>query len=147
MGEASSPLGMIELAATTLYVSDLDAALVWYEEKLGLQPVSVGRDEHPYASFLAGGTFIVLEPRQAALEPATFGSDTTTVNLVIDREPTDVREELVRRGVSCSAVVASPHFHSFLVRDDDGNRFYVTRPATRQARSDVERAAGASPTR
>jgi catechol 2,3-dioxygenase-like lactoylglutathione lyase family enzyme len=127
MAEASGPLGTIQLAATTLYVSDLDVSLRWYEEKLGLRPVMTGSDGHAYATFQMGAALVVLEPREAALEPAAFGTDSATVNVVIDRDPAEVRDELLGRGVSCSHVVESG-FRSFLVRDPDGNRFYVTRP-------------------
>lgn len=133
-----SPFDRIELAATTLYVSDLDAAVAWYEEKLGLLPVAVGRDGHGYASFLMGAGIVVLEPLEAALEPTELGSDNATVNLVVTRDPAEVREDLLERGVVCGPLVPSPNFLSFLVRDPDGNRFYVTRPVTEVARDAVE---------
>jgi catechol 2,3-dioxygenase-like lactoylglutathione lyase family enzyme len=131
MADAGGPLGMIEMAATSLYVSDIDAAVAWYEEKFGLQPAMAGTDGHRYASYLMGGAFVVLEPREAALEAPTPGPEATTVNLIVDRDPALVREDLVGRGVPCSELVASPHYLSFLVRDLDGNRFYVTRPHKR----------------
>lgn len=134
------PLGAIGLAATTFYVTDLDAALAWYDEKLGLQPLTLGTDAERYASFLVGGSILVLEPRSAALEAAAPGSESTTVNLLVDRDPGDVRSDLVRRGVECGRLVESPHYRSFLVRDLDGNRFYVSRPATDAAKADVDHA-------
>ena len=87
MADAESPLGMIQLAATSFYVSDIDAAVAWYDEKFGLQPAMAGVDGHRYASFVLGGSFVVLEPREAALEPADPGPETTTVNLIVDRDP------------------------------------------------------------
>lgn len=128
MADADSPLGVIQLAATSFYVSDIDAAVAWYDEKFGLQPAMAGVDGHRYASFVLGGSFVVLEPREAALEPADPGPETTTVNLIVDRDPRDVRDSLQGRGVACGELVASPNYLSFLVRDLDGNRFYVTRP-------------------
>jgi catechol 2,3-dioxygenase-like lactoylglutathione lyase family enzyme len=131
MGE--SPLGTIDLAATSLYVSDLDAAVSWYEEMLGLRPMVVDSDGHGYASYLIGKTIVVLEPFEAALEPGKRGEETATINLVVSRDPTEVRDDLIERGVACGPLVASPNFLSFLVRDQDGNRFYVTRPVSQQA--------------
>lgn len=131
MADAGGPLGKVELAATTLYVSDFDAAVAWYEDKLGLRPAMTGTDGHHYASFVLGGGLVVLEPREAALEAPGPGSEATTVNLVVDRDPALVREDLLADGVKCGGLVASPNFLSFLVRDPDGNRFYVTRPRTR----------------
>ena len=122
-----SPLGTISLVAVTLYVANMDKALAWYAEILGLTPMSEGSDGHRYAAFSLGGSVVVLEPIEAALEPAERGSENTTLNVVIDRDPVEVREELLGRGVSCGEIVLS-NFASFLMRDLDGNRFYVTRP-------------------
>ena len=128
MSDQQSPLGKIELAATSFYVSDIDAAMAWYREKFGLEPAMAGTDGHRYASYLMGGAFVVLEPREAALEAPAIGPEWTTVNLIVDRDPAEAREELRARGVPCGELVTSPHYLSFLVRDPDGNRFYVTRP-------------------
>ena len=136
MGESTSPLGNIQLAATTFYVADLDAALRWYEQKLGLTPISVGKDGHRYASFVLGSAILVLEPIEAALEPAALGTENATINLVVDEDPLAVRDQLVQRDVSCGPPVES-NFVSFLVRDLDGNRFYVTRPANQAAQDSV----------
>jgi catechol 2,3-dioxygenase-like lactoylglutathione lyase family enzyme len=142
MGEIESPLGTIQLAATTFYVADLDAALGWYEEKLGLTPVSVGKDGHRYASFVLGRAILVLEPIEAALEPTALGAENTTINLVVDEDPLVVRDQLLQRDVPCGPAVVS-NFVSFLVRDLDGNRFYVTRPANQTAEDSVADAATA----
>ena len=139
----AQPLGEIGLAATTFYVSDLDTALAWYEETLGLEPMTVGTDGDRYAAYLVGGSILVLEPRAAAMEPANPGSESTTINLVTDKDPAAVRAELVLRGVVCSDIVGSPHYSSFLIRDLDGNRFYVSRPVTEEARQDLTDAASA----
>ncbi len=133
-----SPLGAISLAATTLYVRDLDAAVDWYRDMLGLEPMIVGRDRHGYAAYQLGPSILVLEPLEAAMEPAEPGSESTTVNLVINGDPASVREELLRRGVTCGRMVPSPNYQSFLIRDPDGNRFYVTRPTTGEAREQLE---------
>ena len=138
MTESNNPLGLVHLAATTLYVRDLDAAVAWYREMLGLEPVVMGRDQHGYAAYQLGPSILVLEPVEAALEPQEPGSESATVNLVIDRDPAAVREELMRRGVTCGRIVPSPNFHSFLMRDLDGNRFYVTKPVTAEAQEQLE---------
>ena len=138
MSASNNPLGGISLAATTLYVHDLDAAIDWYRDTLGLEPMVVGRDQHAYAAYQLGPSVLVLEPMEAAMEPADPGSESTTVNLVIDRDPAPVREELLRRGVTCGRMVSSPNHQSFLMRDRDGNRFYVTRPTTEEAREQLE---------
>jgi catechol 2,3-dioxygenase-like lactoylglutathione lyase family enzyme len=139
MSDVEGPLGTVGLLAVTLYVSDLDAAIGWYGERLGLEPMSQGKDGHRFASFLIGGAIVVLEPIEAALEPKDPGSESTTLNVVTERDPAEVRAELVRRGVSCGEIVSSPNYSSFLMRDLDGNRFYVTKAHTEAARG-AERA-------
>lgn len=141
MTDSNRPFGAIALAATTLYVRDLDTAVAWYRESLGLEPMVIGRDTHAYAAYQLGPSILVLEPIEAAMEPAPPGSESTTVNLVIDRDPNQVREELIKRGVSCGRIVTS-NFHSFLMRDLDGNRFYITRPVTKDARDRLEATVG-----
>ena len=141
-----SPLGTIGLVAVTLYVTDLDVALAWYADKLGLEPMSVGADGHRYAAFSMGGAIVVLEPIEAALEPEARGRENTTLNVMVDRDPIEVRAELESRGVTCGELAVSPNYVSFLTRDLDGNRFYVSRAASDQARRDVEdTAAGVTP--
>jgi catechol-2,3-dioxygenase len=132
-----SPLGNVSLVAVTLYVSDLDKALAWYDEVLGLTPMNEGSDGHRFAAFSIGGVIVVLEPIEAALEPAPRGSENTTLNVMVDRDPVVVRDELVARGVACSDIVVS-NFVSFLARDLDGNRFYISRAAHPEAQRGVD---------
>jgi catechol-2,3-dioxygenase len=141
---ADSPLGSIGLVAVTLYVADLDAALAWYADNLGLEPMSQGSDGHRFAAFSLGGAIVVLEPIEAALEPASRGAENTTLNVMVDRDPADVRSDLLSRGVSCGELVFS-NYVSFLTRDLDGNRFYISRAATDQARRAVENTAAGTP--
>jgi catechol 2,3-dioxygenase-like lactoylglutathione lyase family enzyme len=143
-----SPLGSIQMVACTLYVADLDIAIVWYDEKLGLRPMEVGVDADRFAAFSIGGAIVVLEPMEAALEPSSLGSENTTLNVLIDRDPVVVRAELVNQGVSCSDLAVSPNYVSFLLRDIDGNRFYISRAATEEGRLAIQDAASAmtSPT-
>jgi catechol 2,3-dioxygenase-like lactoylglutathione lyase family enzyme len=128
MTDDQGPLGVIDLAATTMYVADLDAAISWYETVLGLRPLMVGTDGHRYATYQLGGALVVLEPIEAAIEPAAPGSESTTINLIVKRDASTVRKDLMDRGASCSEIVPSPHYNSFLMRDRDGNRFYVAQP-------------------
>ena len=126
--DIQSPLGTVDAAVTSLYVADLDAAIRWYQTALGLNPVSLGDDIHPHAAYRLGGSLVVLEPIEEALEPAVPASENTTINLVVRRDAGEVRAELLRRGVRCSGMADSPQFSSFLIRDLDGNRFYVSQP-------------------
>jgi catechol 2,3-dioxygenase-like lactoylglutathione lyase family enzyme len=140
MSKPEGPLGHVGMVATTLYVSDIDQATNWYRDKLGLEPAMNGSDGHRYAGYLLGGVFVVLEPIEAALESAGPGAESTTVNLVVESEPAAVRDALLARGVECGSLVESPGFSSFLVRDLDGNRFYVTKPLSSLGEESVRRA-------
>src|SRR4051812_11524809 len=136
---ASGLLGKINMAATTLYVSDLDKAIDWYRDKLGLEPATTGADEFRFAGYLLGGVFVVLEPMEAAAEPEGAGAGNTTVNLIVEDDPAALYDSLLANGVFCSSLGESPGFVSFLLRDLDGNRFYVTRPHSSEAQEQVQR--------
>ena len=140
MNSAKGPLGVVNMAATTLYVSDIDKAIDWYRDKLGLEPAMPGTDEFRYAGYLLGGVFVVLEPIEAAVEAVGPGAGSTTVNLIVENDPAVVRDALMARGVVCGPLVESPGYVSFLMRDLDGNRFYLTRPHSSQAQASVRRA-------
>ncbi len=135
-----SPLGSVGLVAITLYVADLDAALNWYADKLGLEPMSIGSDGHRFAAFSIGGAIVVLEPIEAALEFVSPRSENTTLNVMVDRDPAEVRADLLIKGVSCGELVHS-NYVSFLIRDLDGNRFYISRAATDEAQRAVDQTA------
>jgi catechol 2,3-dioxygenase-like lactoylglutathione lyase family enzyme len=140
MGDGGG-LGKVSLAAPSLYVADVDAAVEWYRDKLGLEPVARGKDAHPYVSYHLGGIFFALEPLEAALDADGLGRGSTTINLLTERDPAEVHAKLTKRGVKCTRLVESPHYSSFLIRDLDGNRFYVSRPTTDQGRDEVGYAA------
>src|SRR5688500_14372091 len=108
MSSAEGPLGVVNMVATTLYVSDIDKAIVWYRDKLGLEPAMAGTDGHRHAAYLLGGGFVVLEPIEAALEAVGPGAESTTINVLVENDPAVAREELLARGVGCGPLVESP---------------------------------------
>jgi catechol 2,3-dioxygenase-like lactoylglutathione lyase family enzyme len=140
MSSAEGPLGVVNMAATTLYVSDIDKAIDWYGDKLGLEPAMAGTDDFRYAGYLLGGVFVVLEPIEAAVEAVGPGAESTTVNVIVENDPAVVRDALMARGVACGPLGESPGYVSFLMRDLDGNRFYVTRAHSSEAQASVGRA-------
>jgi catechol 2,3-dioxygenase-like lactoylglutathione lyase family enzyme len=137
LADIQSPLGPIDIAPTSLYVADFAAAIRWYEDALGLQPVSIGDEIHPFAAFQLGASLIVLEPIEEAWEPAPPGSGNATINILVSRDASEIRQELLRRGVRCSEMANTVHYHSFLIRDPDGNRFYISQPVSQQAEENV----------
>lgn len=134
----TDPLGNLSMAADSLYVADLDASIAWYRDNLGLEPIHVGKDKHPFATYAVGGFLFVLEPMRALWQGAgVTGSGAATINLVTDRSAADVLADLRARGVDCSDVVDSPGFSSFLFTDPDGNRFYIAQPISERAKAEV----------
>jgi catechol 2,3-dioxygenase-like lactoylglutathione lyase family enzyme len=120
---------LVSYAAVTLYVDDIDVSVRWYADVLGLHPADRAADEFPYARYEVGRLALVLEPAYAATDPVD--SDRTgaaALNLVVDRDPADIRNGLVAQGVDCTEIHESPKFATFLLRDPDGHRLYVTRP-------------------
>jgi hypothetical protein len=99
--------------------------------------VSIGDEIHPHAAYQLGASLIVLEPIEAALEPSAPGSESTTINIMVSRDASDIRRELLRRGVRCSEMADSIHYSSFLIRDLDGNRFHISQPLSEQAEREV----------
>ena len=137
----SDPDGPLDIAmlATTVYVADLDEAIEWYRDKLGFEPTTRGTDEWRFAGYLLGGVFLVLEPAEAGLDIAGPGSESTTLNVVVNNDPRTIYETLTARGVACTEPTVSPGYVSFLMRDLDGNRFYITNPHSPDAQAEVQR--------
>lgn len=134
-------LGTLSMMATSLYVRDMAAAVDWYRDVLGVEPIFEGSDAHPYATYQVGSALFVLEPTDALWQgKGMTGSGAATLNLITDREPADVLSDLRAKGADCSDIVDSPGFSSFLVTDPDGNRFYVTKPVNQKAVDEVAEA-------
>ena len=82
---------------------------------------------------------------RSLLEPTVPASENTTINLLVRRDASEVRAELLSRGVRCTDMVDTPQFSSFLLRDLDGNRFYVSQPLSDDAQRRVADAARSDP--
>jgi catechol 2,3-dioxygenase-like lactoylglutathione lyase family enzyme len=119
----------LRAAAVTFYVGDVAASIEWYREALGLEPVAVTEDAFPYAVYDVSGLRLVLEPAHAATDG--HDSDRTgaaALNLVVTGDLEPIRQALLDAGSACTEIKRSPRFESFLVRDPDGHRVYLSRP-------------------
>jgi catechol 2,3-dioxygenase-like lactoylglutathione lyase family enzyme len=120
------------MIATVLRVRDVSASIVWYREKLGLEPVHVGADgpEHPFASFSIAGSIVSLwqlpSGQDRSIDDAE-GSSYVVVVMNADLEP--VREALAADGVTVTEVRRSAQNELVWFYDLDGNRFELSRPA------------------
>jgi len=77
MSSAEGPLGVVNMAATTLYVADLDKAIDWYREKLGLESAMAGTDALRHAAYLFGSAIVT-----PALMASEFDQTDDTIDFV-----------------------------------------------------------------
>lgn len=117
----------------TLYVSDLDAAIRFYTEALGLT-LRMRAGGH-WAEVVAGKGFVIgLHPARAGRKPGTAGA--VQIGLLATAPLESVLETLEGRGVDVDdAVVDAGHGLRFAnLRDPDGNEIYLwerSKPAPR----------------
>ena len=114
---------MITGGNATVYVSNMDKAVSFYTETLGLKLVARYNDH--WATVQAGGTTIGLHPAtQGYPGPGTKGA--VMVGLET-RTPLDAEiESLTARGVKFTgAVVRSPSGNFVDLEDPDGNPMYL----------------------
>jgi len=126
---ARTMLGMIDGGNATIYVTDMDRAVAFYTETLGLDLV-YRAGEH-WASVTAGGFEIGLHPA-GAHTPAAGTTGAVTVGLSVD-EPIDrVVAVLLARGVTFRGPVVDdgPVKLAFFT-DPDGNELYLAEDTTR----------------
>lgn len=118
------------MAATVLRVRSVAASVEWYRDKLGLEPIHVGRDgpAHPIASFAIAGSVVSLW--QLPPDTATVSAPDTSsyVVVVMDGDLSAARNLLVERGVEVGELRRSEYHQFFWFDDIDGNRFELSRP-------------------
>lgn len=115
---------MISAGTATVYVSDMDAAIRFYSEILGLKLTN--RFGNAWATVQVGETLVIgLHPRSAHHpEPGTKGS--VQIGLVLRDEPiTEFAARLRRHGVEVSDIIESQEANYVSFADPDGNPIYV----------------------
>jgi catechol 2,3-dioxygenase-like lactoylglutathione lyase family enzyme len=113
-------------------VRDVQAAVAWYRDKLGLAPSKVGADgpEHPFAAYEVGGLRLGLWQLPPDTARAREEADRNTyVVFTTDDDPEALRELLRERRVSVGRLQRSEGNAFFWFYDLDGNRFEVSRAA------------------
>jgi catechol 2,3-dioxygenase-like lactoylglutathione lyase family enzyme len=119
------------MVATIVRVRDVAAAVTWYREKLGLEPIHVGSDgpEHPTAAYAIAGSVVSLWqlPPGGARVPEDNDRNTYVVAVMSgDLEP--ARRVLVERGVDVGEIRRSDNNEFVWFHDIDGNRWELSRP-------------------
>lgn len=108
----------------TVFVSDMDAAVSFYTETLGLKLND--RYENEWASIdVGGGMLIGLHP-QSTLRPPPGSKGSISVGLHVDEPIEKVTDELARRGVRFSGpIVNDQAVRLAYFTDPDGNELYL----------------------
>ena len=95
------------MAVTVLRARKVDASVVWYRDKLGLEPLHVGADGpgHPFATFSVAGSVVTLWQLPQGQARATEVDDTGSyMVIVLDADLESVRIALAENGVRVSEV-------------------------------------------
>lgn len=113
---------MITGGNATLYVYDLDRAVEFYTETLGLKLQS--RFENEWASVFAPGGFMIglHSVRDDRPEPGTDGS--ITIGLWVDEKLEDVQAHYEARGVNFRGHIVNEVVRLAYFTDPDGNLLY-----------------------
>jgi len=130
---------MITGGNATIYVSDMDAAVRFYTEVLGLKLTN--RFGNHWATVLAGNTLLVgLHPwKETYPRPGTKGS--VQIGLIVSQGETiqQLAARLRGHGVAVSGIIESQESNYITFEDPDGNPIYVgdwdytSEPAPREA--------------
>lgn len=116
---------MITGGNATIYVSDMDAAVRFYTDVLGLKLTN--RFGNHWATVLAGNTLLVgLHPwKEKYPRPGTKGS--VQIGLIVSQGETiqQLATRLRGRGVAVSGVIESQEGNYLTFEDPDGNPIYV----------------------
>jgi catechol 2,3-dioxygenase-like lactoylglutathione lyase family enzyme len=118
------------MVSTILRVRDVAASVIWYREKLGLEPVHVGSDgpDHPFAAYSIAGSVVSLWQLPVGRTRVLLDNDTNTyVVVVTNNELETVRRTLAGRGVEVGDVRRSANNEFLWFLDLDDNRFEVSR--------------------
>jgi catechol-2,3-dioxygenase len=123
--------GNASMVTTILRVRDVAASVVWYREKLGLEPIHVGSDgpDHPIASYAIAGALVSLWQLPPDHSRVREHNDLNSyVCAVTTNELESARQSLVERGVDVGEIRRSANHEFVWFHDLDGNRFELSRP-------------------
>jgi catechol 2,3-dioxygenase-like lactoylglutathione lyase family enzyme len=116
---------MITGGTATIYVSDMDAAVRFYTEVLGL--TLTNRFGNHWATVLAGTTLLIgLHPwKEQFPRPGTKGS--VQIGLIVSHGETiqQLATRLRGHGVAVSGIIESQEGNYLTFEDPDGNAIYV----------------------
>lgn len=115
---------MISGGNATVYVSDMDAAVRFYSEILGLKVTN--RFGNHWATVRAGHTLVIGLHPWSTKYPAPGTKGSVQIGLVWRDEPiTALAERLRKHGIEVSGIIASQEANYIQFADPDGNPIYV----------------------
>ena len=120
------------MVTTILRVRDVSASVVWFREKLGLEPIHVGSDgpDHPIAAYTIAGAVVSLWQLPPGTQRDPDENDRNTyVCIIFSGELESMRHALIERGVDAGEIRRSANNEFFWFNDIDGNRFELSRPS------------------
>jgi catechol 2,3-dioxygenase-like lactoylglutathione lyase family enzyme len=116
---------MIKSGNATIFVTDLDRAVRFYTETLGLT-LQFRAGEHWAQVAVGEGLVIGLHPAGGGWAPAPGTAGSIQVGLQVDEPLTSVVETLAERGVSFDGpIVDDDPVRLAFFRDPDGNSLYL----------------------
>jgi len=121
------------MATVVLRVADLDRAVEWYRDKLGMSLLHRGADGNtpPYAVYDLSGVILTLWELAPGQDRVADDNDRNTyVILVYGGDLVALRTELVAAGVTADAARETTNNRFFWFYDLDDNRWEVSQPTT-----------------
>ena len=132
-----SPLGTRFGGHAIVYVSNMNAGVRFYSEKLGL-PLTNRYGDH-FATVEAGGLVLAIHPKTPRTpDPGKKGS--VALGLQVDEPIERVVSRLTERGVRMTGESAPPDAGARVeLEDEDGNTIYLWEPRAASARAAASR--------
>ena len=124
--EPPSPPALVSGGQAIVYVSNMDAGVRFYTEKLGLKLTNRFGDK--YATAEAGNLLLAIHPKTPNTpEPGRKGS--VVLGLQVDEPMARVVSRLAERGVRMTGETVPPDSGARVeIEDDDGNPIYLWEP-------------------
>jgi catechol 2,3-dioxygenase-like lactoylglutathione lyase family enzyme len=134
--EPSSP-ALVSGGQAIVYVSNMDAGVRFYTEKLGLKLTN--RFEDKYATAEAGNLLLAIHPK-TPMTPDPGKKGAVMLGLQVDEPMDRVMSRLTERGVRMSGESTSPDSGGRVeFEDEDGNPIYLWEPLAASSRAVASR--------
>ncbi len=135
----------VQLATVAIRVADLDAAITWYSDHLGLEPLHRGADGNtpPYAAYTVAGMIItVWQLSEGEIRNAADNDRNSYLIFVFAGELDGLHARLASEGVRVDPLRSSANNRFFWFYDLDDNRWEVSQPTTDEQRKAMDEVLG-----